>query len=60
MCSVGSLRRRQPQSLGQGRTDSDAVSETLCFPVFRIPANGQIPEAQSLRLVCTSSEAFRF
>jgi hypothetical protein len=23
------------------RTETDPVSETLCFPVFRIPGNGQ-------------------
>jgi hypothetical protein len=28
------------------RTETDAVSETLCFLIFRIPDDGQSPETQ--------------
>jgi hypothetical protein len=33
-------------SLPSLRRKTDPVSETLCFPVFRIPDDGQSPETQ--------------
>jgi hypothetical protein len=33
-------------ALSTGPNRVDPVSETVCFPVFRIPNNGQSPEAQ--------------
>jgi hypothetical protein len=40
------------------RRETDPVSETLCFLVFRTAEDGQCPETQQFR-VLPSSEPFR-